>query len=134
MELVRAADELRRYFTELYEPYGITPQQYNVLRILRGAHPEALPTMEIADRMMEKTPGITRLLDRLEAKGLVRRERHAEDRRRVLITISAQGTALLERLEEPVREGTIAVLGDVQPGDVAHLHSTLARIRRTLSR
>src|SRR5437867_4356503 len=75
--LLRTADRLRHLLTRWLEPAGITAQQYNVLRILRGALPGPLPTLEIAERMIERTPGITRLLDRLEAKRLVGRERCA---------------------------------------------------------
>jgi DNA-binding MarR family transcriptional regulator len=73
--LMRTADVLRRRGAAVVEPRGITLQQYNVLRILRGAGEEGLPTLEVAARMVEQTPGITRLLDRLEVKGLVRRQR-----------------------------------------------------------
>lgn len=129
MELIRTADELRRYFTAFYEPHEITPQQYNVLRILRGAHPKSLPTMEIAERMVEKTPGITRLLDRLVEKGLVARERPANDRRRVLISISSDGMALLSSLEEPVQEVTTAVLNGLSGNQVEQLQSILRHVR-----
>lgn len=133
MELIRTADDLRRYFTVLYEPHEITPQQYNVLRILRGTHPEALPTMEIAERMVEKTPGITRLLDRLEDKGLILRERRADDRRRVLISISSEGLGLLDVLEEPVREATTAVLERLSADEVEQLNETLLTIRQHMA-
>lgn len=133
MELIRTADDLRRYFTAFYEPHDLTPQQYNVLRILRGAHPEALATMDIAERMVERTPGITRLLDRLEGKGLILRERPPADRRQVLISISAEGLELLDLLEEPVREATAAVLDGLPADEVEQLVSVLVRIRRGLS-
>lgn len=132
MNLIRTADDLRRYFTELYAPHEITPQQYNVLRILRGSQPQALPTMEIAERMVEKTPGITRLLDRLETKGLIVRERLPRDRRQVLVSISAEGLELVASLDEPVGEATRAVLRELADVDVAALDLTLARIRETL--
>ena len=79
--LLRTADVIRRYFDSVVEPQGLTLQQYNVLRILRGAGPDGLPTLEVADRMVERAPGITRMLDRLMAKGLVVRERSTRDRR-----------------------------------------------------
>jgi len=104
VDLMRTADVVRRRLGEAIEPHGITHQQYNVLRILRGSAPEPLPTLEIATRMIEQAPGITRLLDRLEAKGLVRRERCKEDRRQVHCWITASGLELLARLDEPVRE------------------------------
>jgi len=79
--LLRAADKLRTFFETICVPFDITNQQYNVLRILRGAEPEGLPTLTIAERMIERTPGITRMIDRLEAKGLVVREIRPDDRR-----------------------------------------------------
>jgi MarR family transcriptional regulator, organic hydroperoxide resistance regulator len=101
--LLKTVDLLRARFSSALEPYGVTVQQYNVLRILRGAGPGGLPTLEIADRMIEHAPGITRLLDRLEAKELVSRKRCAQDRRRVLCTLAAPGARLLSRMDAPVR-------------------------------
>jgi len=109
--LLRTADTLRRRLAKVVEPHGLTLQQYNVLRILRGAGEAGLPTLEIAERMIERAPGITRLLDRLEAKRLVRRERCPTDRRQVLAQISRPGLELLERLEEPIRAADDALLG-----------------------
>ncbi len=83
----------------IVEPHGITLQQFNVLRILRGAGDEGLPTLEVADRMIEQTPGVTRLLDRMEAKELVRRQRCPKDRRQHLCWITAKGLALLEKID-----------------------------------
>ncbi|HZJ72423.1 MAG TPA: MarR family transcriptional regulator, partial [Planctomycetota bacterium] len=79
--LMRTADVVKRGLARVVEPRGLTLQQYNVLRILRGAGPEGLPTLEIAGRMIEQAPGVTRLLDRLEAKNLVQRARCPRDRR-----------------------------------------------------
>jgi DNA-binding MarR family transcriptional regulator len=98
-----AARLVHRRLAALVEPEGVTTQQYNVLRILRGAGRAGLPTLTIADRLLEQTPGVTRLLDRLEAKGLIRRERCAEDRRQVLCFLTPGGRDLLARLDEPVR-------------------------------
>ena len=100
--LMRTTDVVRRLFNEVYEPHGITPQQYNVLRILRGARPDGLPTLVIRERMVERTPGVTRLIDRLEARGWVERETPKSDRRRVICRITAEGLRLLERLHKPV--------------------------------
>lgn len=100
--LLRAADKAKREVATELEPFDITGPQYNVLRILRGEHPDAIPTLEIASRVLEQTPGITRMLDRLEAKGLVSRWRDRQDRRKVMCAISEVGLALLERLDLPV--------------------------------
>jgi DNA-binding MarR family transcriptional regulator len=99
--LLRTAHLLRRKFEAVVEVEGITSQQYNVLRILRGAR-APLPTMEISGRMIETSCGITRLVTTLEQKGLVRREQWAGDRRQYLCQITASGLHLLERLDPQV--------------------------------
>ena len=101
---MRTGGLVRRVIASVVEPHGITQQQYNVLRILRGAGEKGLPTLEIADRMIEETPGITRLIDRLELKRLVTRERSATDRRQVFCRITPDGLTLLARLDEPIAE------------------------------
>jgi DNA-binding MarR family transcriptional regulator len=106
--LMRTADVLRRRGAAIVEPRGITLQQYNVLRILRGAGEEGLPTLEVAARMVEQTPGITRLMDRLEAKSLVRRQRCPKDRRQHLCWITPAGGTLLDELEQPMNEAVEA--------------------------
>src|SRR5881394_2146497 len=93
--LLSTAKKVRTFFEAVCAPFDITGQQYNVLRILRGAEPAGLPTLMIAERMIERTPGITRMVDRLEAKKLVRRDRCESDRRQVLCTITATGLELL---------------------------------------
>lgn len=97
--LMRTADLIRRHATAMVEPHGITLQQFNVLRILRGAGDTGLPTLEVAERMVEQTPGVTRLLDRLESKELVRRQRCQKDRRQHLCWITAKGLAVLEKID-----------------------------------
>lgn len=99
LSVLKTADSFRRAVAALLEPHGITPQQYNVLRILRGAGGEAMPTLAIGERLIEAAPGMTRLLDRLEAKRLIRRERCAQDRRQVLCRITPAGLKLLEQLD-----------------------------------
>lgn len=101
VSLLRTANLLGRRLEAVTLAEGISGQQYNILRILRGAA-EPLPTMEISERLVQQTPGITGLLDRLETKGLIRRERCAEDRRRVLCRATPEGLAVLKRLEDPV--------------------------------
>jgi DNA-binding MarR family transcriptional regulator len=99
LSVLKTADIFRREVSELLGPHGITPQQYNVLRILRGAEPEGLPTLAIAARLIEETPGVTRLLDRLEARRLIRRARCKEDRRQVLCRITPAGLRLLVEID-----------------------------------
>lgn len=97
----RMASRLDR---ELAGAADITRQQYNVLRILRGAGPQGLPTLEIAERMIERTPGVTRLLDRLERKGWIERQRSEADRRQVHCRVTRSGLALLARVDALVDE------------------------------
>jgi DNA-binding MarR family transcriptional regulator len=105
LELLRAADRCRRHFAQLLAPAGLTLTQYNALRILRGAGEEGLPTLAIAERMLEQTPGVTRLVDRLEARGLVERRRCQRDRRRVYCLATEEALAVLARLDAVVDEG-----------------------------
>ena len=100
--LMRTTDLIRRQIAAFVEPHGITLQQYNVLRILRGGGTDGVPTLEVAQRMVEQTPGITRLLDRLEAKGFVKRQRCPQDRRQHLCWITPKSAALLQKLDGPM--------------------------------
>lgn len=102
MGLLITADVLRTSWWRLVEQAGVTAQQYNVLRILRGAGKEGLPTREIAARLMERSPGITRFIDQLESRGLVERRRSTSDRRQVFCTITPSGLELLSPLDQPV--------------------------------
>lgn len=104
ISILRAAAHVRRFGARVFEQHGITSQQFNVLRILRGAGSQGLPTLDIAERMIEQTPGITRLLDRLENKKLVRRERLYADRRQVICHITKAGLDLLNQLDLPLKD------------------------------
>lgn len=111
LSVLRTADELRRGLGRVAEGEGLSIQLYNVLRILRGAGPEGLPTLEIAQRMVERSPGITRLVDRLESQQLVKRSRTSGDRRCVYCAISERGLEVLARLDGPVDAWTGDHLG-----------------------
>ena len=89
---------MRRSAAQVVEPHGVTLQQYNVLQILHDAGQDGLPTLEVAARLIEETPGVTRLMDRLEAKALIRRQRCPQDRRQHLCWLTGEGAALLARL------------------------------------
>jgi DNA-binding MarR family transcriptional regulator len=128
LAIVRTADVLKRRW-RVAEEFGVTGQQYNVLRILRGAHPEPLPTMEIASRMIENTPGITGLLDRLEEKGLVQRARDADDRRCSRCSITAKGMKLLAEMDEPINQSEEAALSILDGKDVDRLIDILEQVR-----
>ena len=108
--LVATADRVRDALSRVLGERGVTLQQYNVLRILRGAGTAGLPTLDIAARMIDKSPGITRLLDRLEARRLVRRVRCPEDRRQMLCYATAESQQLLADLDSPMAEGARKLL------------------------
>lgn len=127
--ILRTAEVLRQRLAPVFDRHGLTGQQYNVLRILRGALPEALPTMEIADRMLEKTPGITRLLDRLQEKGLVRQERRSDDRRCILRSITQEGLDLLAALDAPVAAANHELVGVLTVDQAEQLIELLDVIR-----
>lgn len=129
--ILRTADVVRSALAAVIEPQGITMQQYNVLRILRGAYPEPLATLEIGDRLIERTPGITRLLDRLEEKELVRRQRCAEDRRQVHCWITAAGLELLGQLDGPVDRADDEVVSGLTREELVVLNELLERVRRS---
>lgn len=104
LNLMVAADHVRARLDCACAGFGVTHGQYNVLRILRGVHPEGHPRCEIAARMLEKAPDVTRLVDRLEAQGLAERVRSEADRRLSLTRITPKGLELLERMEAPMNE------------------------------
>lgn len=103
LDLLRTYEVLSHRVSEVLKKEGLSPTQYNVLRILRGA-PNGLPCGEIANRMITRDPDITRLLDRLEKRSLISRWRLAEDRRVVLARILPGGLRLLARLDGPVEQ------------------------------
>jgi DNA-binding MarR family transcriptional regulator len=104
LNLWRTYDRLRELEDELFGAHELTAQQYNALRLLRAEHPGSVPTLTLAGRLISRAPDITRLLDKLERRGLVSRDRPAENRRVVRVSITAAGLELLHRLAEPVRE------------------------------
>jgi DNA-binding MarR family transcriptional regulator len=110
LDLLRATDMLSRGLITVLKQEDLSMTQYNVLRILRGA-PDGLPCGEIASRMITRDPDITRLLDRLEKRGLISRSRETRDRRMVTARIIPQGLKLLSRLDEPVQEAHRKQLG-----------------------
>lgn len=129
LALLRTTDVVHRFLARIVGPHGITLQQYNVLRILRGAGEEGLPTLAIGERMIEQAPGVTRLLDRLEVKGLVRRSRCAEDRRQVLCWLTEPGRQLLAGLDGPMDAIDDGALGMLSPADLETLIRLLDAIR-----
>ncbi len=129
LSLLRTADAVKGRLTSLLASADVTFQQYNVLRILRGAEPDGLPTLDIATRMVERTPGVTRIVDRLERKGWVSRTRDTEDRRRVFCRITSSGLELLESLDEPVNRTDSSIFARVDEADLRELVALLDELR-----
>jgi len=101
LNVLRTAEAFLRRETEFLKAYEVTLPQYNVLRILRGAEPEGLICREISERMIARDPDVTKLLDRLEARGLVRRERQEKDRRVIVTRATPEGLKLVNELDQP---------------------------------
>jgi DNA-binding MarR family transcriptional regulator len=132
--IMRTANYLRRFSSPVFDQHDITSQQFNVLRILRGAGLEGLPTLDIAERMIEQAPGITRLMDRLERKKLVRRERPSDNRRQVLCYITKPGLDLLQELDTTVRNQDKQALHRLDESEIEELIRLLELARGEPSR
>lgn len=129
LELLKTTDYVRRRMARVLDPHDLSLQQYNVLRILRGAGSDGMPTLEVAARTIEETPGITRLLDKLEAKHLVRRERCAFDRRQVLCWITPAGAELLSSLDPALDQAITGVFDGLTPDQLRTMIDSLEKIR-----
>lgn len=110
-------------------PFGITPAQYNVLRILRGSYPEAMTCTAIGERLLDRTPDTTRLLNRLDRNGLIRRERSADDRRVVKVVITDAGMKLLDEIQPPIDRFQESIMRYVTPEEQRRLIALLERLR-----
>ena len=110
-------------------PHGVTEAQYNVLRILRGSHPTRLACSDIGDRLVDRTPDVTRLLIRLEAQGLVQRRRAEHDRRVVEVAITPAGLDTLAKLDDPVRDVIARVTEGLSESELGTLCALLERMR-----
>jgi DNA-binding MarR family transcriptional regulator len=122
ISLLRTADHLQTRFADWLRPHGLSPTQYNALRILRGAGPQGLPCSQIGERMLSHDPDITRLIDRLEKRSLVKRSRDPQDRRIVRARITPQGLDALSALDRPLRQFVRELLA---PACAEHLRSLL---------
>jgi DNA-binding MarR family transcriptional regulator len=127
--LWRTYDRLRALEDELFTQYELTPQQYNALRLLRRDHPAPVRTFDLAARLVSRAPDITRLLDKLESRGLVTRDRPAENRRVVRVGITAAGIAMLDDLRGPVRDCHARQLGHLPRKDLEALVALLHAAR-----
>lgn len=127
--LWRTFDRLHVLELELFAKHELTPQQYNALRLLRAAHPGALRTLDLAGRLVSRAPDITRLLDKLEDRKLVARQRSESNRREVHVSITPAGIALLDVLQEPLRECHARQLGHLSRAQLRDLIALLQAAR-----
>src|SRR5947209_7625599 len=126
LNLLRTADQLQIRFARLFREFGLTPQQYNILRILRGEG-RPLPILEIAARMITAVPGITGLIDRLEVASLVERQRCDHDRRVIYVSIAPQAMEILAEIDQPLVELHKQALGHMTPDELSMLSELLAK-------
>jgi DNA-binding MarR family transcriptional regulator len=129
LNILRTADRLAGCFEHILKPKGLTPTQYNVLRILRGVSPQGVACQEIARRMITRDADLTRLLDRLESRKLVGRQRQSSDRRVVHISITQTGLDLLGELDAAVVEMNKKLLGHIGPDKLHNLIDLLELAR-----
>lgn len=130
LNLWRTYDRLRQLEDELFGQYDLTPQQYNALRLLRAAGTEGLPTLTLAARLVSHAPDITRLLDKLEQRGLVRRDRRVENRRVVRVIITEAGLGLVREVAGPLRACHARQLGHLGAERLRLLADLLREARR----
>jgi DNA-binding MarR family transcriptional regulator len=133
LNVLRTADALLRKETELLKEYGLSPTQYNALRILRGAGSEGVTCGEVSDRMLTKDPDVTRLLDRLERRGLLRRTRSDQDRRVVRTQITTEGLEVLAKLDDPSDRWTRGQLGHMSETELQDFIRLLERAREGIN-
>lgn len=130
LNIVRTAAALNDDVEQLLKPYELTGAQYNVLRILRGAEPAGLCRNEVRDRMLTRMPDMTRLLDRMEAAGLVERTRSDSDRRMVPTHITAAGRKLVDQVTRSIDELHQRQLGHLTQKQLASLIELLTLVRQ----
>lgn len=121
LNVLVAADFLRRQLDEVCREHDITLTQYNALRILKGAHPSGYPRRELRSRMLEHAPDVTRLIDRLEVSGLVKRVRSETDRRYSVAVITKKGISVVDRVTPGIRRVQSRILGRLPTAELTEL-------------
>jgi DNA-binding MarR family transcriptional regulator len=130
LAVLRTADGFQAAVADLLKPYGLSSTQYNALRILRGSGEDGLACSRIAERMIHRDPDITRLLDRLEAHGLISRSRGREDRRKIFAHITRAGLLLLKKLDPPVQDFIRRLFGKLEESRVRSAIEVLEELRK----
>lgn len=129
LNISRTSALIDHALTQAFKPYKVTPTQYNVLRILRGAGPNGLCRMEIGERLVRPVPDVTRLLDRMEQTGWIRRHRGGTDRRFVTTVIAPKGLALLSKLDSEIGAMHRRQIGHLSEADLRQLIELLTVVR-----
>jgi MarR family transcriptional regulator, 2-MHQ and catechol-resistance regulon repressor len=132
LNIFRTGDQLQIRLARLLRHHGLTPSQYNVLRILRGEG-KPLPILEIASRTITVVPGITGLVDRLEQAGFANRVRCEQDRRVIYVALAESGSQILAKLDEPLIELHNKLLGQLSSSELKELIRLLEKVRETLA-
>jgi len=130
LNVMRTAGAFRKGVAEVLKPFDLTSAQYNILRILRGASEDGLPCSEVGDRLVSRDPDVTRLLDRLEKRGLITRGRSATDRRVVNVRITKAGLDQVDQLDAPMQDVHVAQLGHMKKKNLKALVELLEKARR----
>lgn len=131
LNLQRTAEALMGGLSEVLKTFDLTATQYNVLRILRGAGPAGLPCREVSERMVNRDPDVTRLLDRLESRAFVERERLTSDRRVVVARIAVSGTEILELADPAVNAYLLEAMSALDRNALEALNTALESLRQT---
>ncbi len=129
LSLWRTYDRLRAFEDELFTQWELTPQQYNVLRLLKAEHPEPMPTLSLVGKLVSRAPDVTSMLDKLEQRKLISRSRRKTDRRSVFVGITVEGLALIGQIDKPLRECHEKQLGHLTGPELKSLVQLLHRVR-----
>lgn len=130
LNLWRTYDRLKAIEEQVFGEFDLSAQQYNTLRLLRSARPDAMPTLVLGSRLISRAPDMTRLLDRLEQRGLLGRERRPDNRRVVEVRITPRGMELLDAIGEAVRDCHGRQLGHMNEKQLQRLTLLLKEARR----
>jgi DNA-binding MarR family transcriptional regulator len=133
VNIIRTAEVFNRKLSEFLKAFELTSSQFNVLRILRGAEPDGLICREIGERMIAFDPDVTKLLDRLEARDLIVRERQQKDRRIITVRISEEGLKLLKEIDRPIIEFVHNLLGQMSEKNLRTLNELTEEAREKIT-
>lgn len=128
LEILYTASEIRNKQTRFFKTYGLSPEQYNILRILRGSHPNKIPMHEIKIRMVNKTPHTTRMVDKLDKRKLIERTRECGDRRKICIRILPSGLELMAKIDADL-PGLLRMMHNLTSEEASMLSQLLEKTR-----